>query len=907
MGIESGTKLGPYEILAPLGAGGMGEVYRAKDTRLDRTVAIKVLPSHLSDDPDLRQRFEREARAVSSLNHPHICTLHDIGHQEGTDYLVMEYIEGETLSERLQKGPLPIADLLRYSIQIADALDKAHKKGIIHRDLKPGNIILTKSGVKVLDFGLAKIAEQKPVAGVSQLATERRELTKEGTILGTIQYMAPEQLEAKETDARTDIFAFGAVMYEMATGKKAFEGSSQASLIAAILKEEPKPLSQVQPLSPPILERLVKTCLAKDPEDRWQSAHDISNELCWIAESGGSETAVSIATAMPKLKSGHLRWIVAGALAFALIAVSFWAGSRFIGKQTSEIGEIRFWIPTSREANASAAVRGAPDFAVSHDGKQLVYLVIDSTGRGLLWLRPLGSFKDQPISGTVNAEIPFWSPDDQQLAFYSEGFLKKVTLGGGTPQVICKVAGDFFGGAWLPDGTIVFASAGSGLQRVSAGGGQPQPLTTLNPERKELVHTYPVFLPDGRHFLYSTDSDKAEERAVYLGSVDSKETVRILDSRYKVNYMEPGYLLFVRGNSLVAQRLQLDPPKLVDDPIPVADELFGNAAVSNAPFTSSLNGTILYRGGDQWAKTQLAWFDRNGKNLETVGSVESDVSVTLSPDGTRAAVGGTMGSNFRSGTGEASVNIWVIDLARDIRTRVTFDPNISDENPTWSPDGRFLAFASHRTADRAEIFKIGSAAEGKDQPLYSGNGNEHPIDWSPDGKFLLLHGNGNSTDLFSLPVSGGESKPTTFVSTAVDDAQGQFSPDGRWVAYTSVESGRNEVYVRPFPNGDGKWQISPAGGSEPRWRGDGTELFYLAPDGTLMAVSVSAGPSFEATPPVALFKTGTLPIDLGAWGGAAQYDVTNDGSRFLINTIVVPPTPPNLYVIVNWKPPAPQQ
>lgn len=482
MQLQAGTKLGPYEILGPLGAGGMGEVYRAKDTRLDRIVAIKVLPSHLSGDPDLRQRFEREARAVSSLNHPHICTLHDIGHQEGADFLVMEYIEGETLSERLQKGPLAIADLLRYSIHIADALDKAHKKGIIHRDLKPGNIILTKAGVKVLDFGLAKIAEQKPASGVSQLATEHRELTREGTILGTLQYMAPEQLEGKETDARSDIFSFGAVMYEMATGKKAFEGSSQASLIAAILKEEPKPLSQFQPLSPPILERLVKTCLAKDPEDRWQSAHDINNELRWIAESSASQTASHVVSELPKFqyKSGRMGWLVAGALALALIAGSFWTWSRLDSKQTSGTYEIRFLIPPSREVNLGGTVRGAPDFAVSHDGKQLVYQVADLSGKTQLWLRPLGSFKAQPVPGTDNAEIPFWSPDDRQIAFHSEGVLKKVALNGGTPQAICKVANVFFGGVWLTDGTIVFASEGSGLLRVSAGGGQPQQFTTLN-------------------------------------------------------------------------------------------------------------------------------------------------------------------------------------------------------------------------------------------------------------------------------------------------------------------------------------------------------------------------------------------------------------------------------------------
>jgi serine/threonine protein kinase len=902
MSIPVGTKLGPYEILALLGAGGMGEVYRAKDTRLDRIVAIKVLPSHLSSNTDLRQRFEREARTVSGLNHQHICTLHDIGHQDGIDYLVMEFIDGETLASRLQKGPLTTADVLRYSIQIADALDKAHKKGIVHRDLKPGNIMLTKSGVKLLDFGLAKVSLANVMSEVSQVATQHHDLTGEGMILGTLQYMAPEQLEGKETDARTDIFSFGAVLYEMATGKKAFEGTSQASLIASILKEDPKPFSQVQPLAAPSLERLVKICLSKDPEDRWQSAHDISSELRWISESTSQPQAVT--TPRKHFAQSNWLWIVAAILA---LGIGYIIWTNFSRKQTEVGQEVRFTISSTPEAQMTGTLnQGTPEFAISHDGTKLVYAITDSGGKTQLWIRPLSSLTAQPLAGTDEPLSAFFAPDDQQIAFASEGALKKMGLSGGSPQIICKIQGDFFGGVWLPDGTIVFASFGSGLLRVSANGGQPEAITTLNKERGDIVHSFPIFLPDGQHFLFTIDSARLEESGVYLGTLNSNHVERIVNSRYKVNYLEPGYLLFLRTTTLYAQRLQLDPPKLVGEPIAIGDQLSVSSAANNAPFTASPNGTILYRGGGSWAKTQLAWFDRSGKLFRKIGNVGSDISVQLSPDGSRAAVASITGPLFKSGAGEESVNIWVIDLDRDVRTRITFDPGTSDENPIWSPDSRFLAFASHRNTDRASIFARPSSGEGQDKTLFSDvTTNPHPESWSADGKQLLVHFNAKRMDIGRVVIKEGKTEIIPFVASLADDSQAQFSPDQHWVAFTSSESGRNEVYVRPFPDGDGKWQISSEGGSEPRWKGDGKELFYLTPDGTLMSVSVNTKPNFSAATPVTLFKTGTVPIPTGSWGGAGQYDVSKDGSKFLINTIITPPTRPSLYVIVNWKPPAP--
>jgi serine/threonine protein kinase len=902
MSIPAGTKLGPYEILAPIGAGGMGEVYRAKDTRLDRIVAIKVLPTHLSSNADLRQRFEREARTVSGLNHQHICTLHDIGHQDGIDYLVMEFIDGETLASRLQKGPLSTADVLRYSIQIADALDKAHKKGIVHRDLKPGNIMLTKSGVKLLDFGLAKVSFRNVMSEVSQVATQHHDLTGEGRILGTLQYMAPEQLEGKETDARTDIFAFGAVLYEMATGKKAFEGSSQASLIASILKEEPKPFSQIQSLAPPSLERLVKTCLAKDPDDRWQSAHDISSELRWISESSSQSQTV----AGPRKNFTQLKWLGLIAAFILALGIGYLIWTNFSRPHT-EIGqEVRFAISSTPEATVSGTVlTGTPEFAISHDGSKLVYGVTEPNGRTQLWLRSISSLTAQPLPGTDEPISAFFAPDDQQIAFFSEGALKKMPLSGGSPQLICNVQRDFFGGVWLRDGTIVFGSFGSGLQRVSANGGQPESLTTLNKERGDTVHSCPVFLPDGQHFLFTVDCGRREESGVYLGKLNSNHVERIIDSRYKVNYLEPGYLLYVRTTMLYAQRLQLDPPKLIGEPIIIGDRLSVSSSANHAPFTASPNGTILYRAGGSWAQTQLGWFDRSGKLLRKIGSVGSDISVQLSPNGSRAAVATTTGPLFKSGAGEESVNIWIIDLDRDIRTRITFDPGTSDENPIWSPDSRFLAFASHRNTDRASIWAKSSSGEAQEKCFFPDvTTNPHPESWSPDGKQLLVHFNDKRMDIGRMVIKEGKTEIVPFIASLDDDSQAQFSPDQRWVAFTSSESGRNEVYVRPFPDGDGKWQISSYGGSEPRWKGDGKELFYLTPDGTLMSVSVNTEPNFSAATPVTLFKTGTVPIPTASWGGAAQYDVSKDGSRFLINTIVTPPTLPSLYVIVNWKPPS---
>ena len=908
MPLSPGQKIGPYEILSPLGAGGMGEVYRARDTRLNRIVAIKVLPTHLSGNQDLRERFDREARAVSSLNHPNICTLYDVGHQNGTDYIVMEYLEGETLATRLQNGPLSRSDLLRSSIQIADALDKAHKHGIVHRDLKPGNIILTKGGAKLLDFGLAKLqSELKTVPEVSSLPTEHRELTQPGSVLGTFQYMAPEQLEGKDVDARTDIFAFGAVMYEMATGKKAFEGKSQASLIAAILKEEPQPVSHLQPLTPLLLDRLISTCLAKDPDDRWQSAHDISNQLRWIAESSGSQitrTAVA-APSRSALDSRYAGWIVAALLLIAGVAAAMLLLPR-LKTRTQQAIQTHFLI-NSPENLIGGSNLADPDFAVSPDGTKLVYVLSDITGKKQLHLRPFAEDASQPIPGTDGAQLPFWSPDGQQIAFVSESRIKRIPIGGGNAQMICDVKAEMRGGVWLNDGTILFSVIGSPLYRVSAEGGEPKPFTELDVAANERGHYWPVALPDSNHFLFLADKKDPAARAVYLASLDSKERTELLKTPFTARYIDPGYLLYLEANTLMAKRLELDPPRLTGDAVRVADRLFGNMIRGVSPYNSSARGVIAYCSFGSIYKTQLTWFSRTGKQLQTVGPVSSDVSVNLSPDEKRAAIASVSEIGRSAGRAEIPVNIWVVDLARGVRTRLTFDPSTSDENPTWSPDGRTLVFASHAKSANANIYQKSATGDGPAQPVLTGTGNEHPIDWSPDGKFLLLHtdqGFESTLDMLLLPLTG-DRKIRPFHATEFREGQGRISPDGKWVAYTSGESGRLEVYVKSFTGGAGKWQVSSAGGAEPRWRKDGKELFYVALDGMIMAVELRAGGSIDVLQPTPLFDTHLPPSDLNHYGGTARYDVSHDGMRFLINSVVVPATPPTLNVITNWNPPRP--
>ena len=621
MSLTSGTKLGPYEIQSPLGAGGMGEVYKARDTRLDRTVAIKVLREHVASDPDLKQRFEREARTVAALNHPHICTLHDIGQQDGTDFLVMEYLEGETLAQRLTKGTLPLEQALRYAIEIVDALDKAHRKGITHRDLKPGNIMVTKAGTKLLDFGLAKLKPAGAAPGVSALPTQSAGLTAEGSILGTLQYIAPEQLEGKDADARTDIFAFGATVYEMVTGRKAFEGKSQASLIGAILEREPTAISSLQPMSPPGLDRVVKKCLAKDPDGRWQTASDLHDELKWVAE-GGSQAGLAVPAAVPTRVQSRLAWGVAAGttvlLAMALAVL-------YLNRAPVQTTTVRF--PVLTEGGVECG------FALSPDGRQLAF-----ADGGQLWIRPLDSLESRALPGTEEASFPFWSPDSRSLGFFTFTELRTIDPTGGPPQTVCAVPLGF-GGTWNQDDVIVFGRRGGGLLRVPAAGGEPTPVTALDDTRQETAHWWPQFLPDGEHLLFLATGE-AEQDGIYVGSLESGVTPSlVLRTTLRARYAAPGYILFGRGESLMAQPFDVERLALTGDPVRVVDGVQSLPRVRWFGFSASHQGELAYVGGGEGAASQLRWLDRSGADLGTVGAPGEYRDPVLSPDETKVAVG----------------------------------------------------------------------------------------------------------------------------------------------------------------------------------------------------------------------------------------------------------------------------
>ena len=882
MTLASGARLGPYEILSPLGAGGMGEVYKARDTRLERTVAVKVLPSHMAASPESRQRFEREAKTISQLSHPHICALYDVGREGETEYLVMELLEGETLSDRLAKGGLPLEQTLRYGVEIADALDKAHRQGIVHRDLKPGNVMITKSGVKLLDFGLAKaMAPAKPQSSLTSLPTQQG-LTQEGTILGTFQYMAPEQLEGKEADARTDIFAFGCVLYEMATGKKAFSGSSQASLISAIMQNDPPPISTFQPMSPAALDRVVRKCLAKDPEDRWQNAADLGSELRWIGESG-SQTAVAIPVATRRKNRERLAWAVA-ILALLLAGAAVFRSGR---------GTRAFAIPmrSSIILTDKSALRS---IALSPDGTRLAFVARDPAGKNLLWIRPLDSLTAQPLLGTENPSFPFWSPDGRSLGFFADGKLRRIDASGGPPQTLGEAPVPR-GGSWSREGVILFSPVVDGpLYRVSASGGLATAVTQLDKSRGESTHRWPYFLPDGRHFLYLVASfgsgEEKEKMGIYVRSLDSKEERLIVAAKSTLAYAAPGFVLFRRERHLVAQPFDAQRLRITGDPLLVAENIQYFPQTSGALFSVSENGLLVYQSESTSVLSRLLWLDRSGREIGSLGAVGDQANPRISPDGKRVALDIT---DHQSG----NVDVWIYQSAGGVATRFTSDPAI-EAGPIWSPDGQRIAFISFRRG-HPDIYQKSSSGAGIDEAVLASDRTKYVTDWSPDGRFLLFRALDATTnlELWVMPV-GGDGKPIPFIKTTFGVNQGQFSPDGRWVAYASNESGKWEIAVAPFPGPGGNWKVSTAGGTEPRWRRDGKELYYIAPDGKLMAVEVMAGTTFEAGVAKPLFPIRRRePVSAS---DLFSYDVSADGQRFLVSTDAGEVTSVPLTAIVNW-------
>jgi Tol biopolymer transport system component len=882
MTLSGGTRLGPYEIIAAVGAGGMGEVYRARDTRLERTVAVKVLPSHLSASAEVRQRFEREAKTISQLSHPHICALYDVGNQDGVEFLVMEYLEGETLSDRLVKGPLAFDQVLRYGLEIADALGKAHRQGIVHRDLKPGNVMITKSGVKLLDFGLAKAvapAAARSGASLTALPTQAgRDLTAEGTILGTFQYMAPEQLEGRDADARTDIFAFGCVLYEMATGRKAFSGKSQASLISSIMGSEPAPISAIAPMAPPAFDRVVRTCLAKDPDDRWQTAHDIAVQLKWIQE-GGPATGIPAPVVAGRLKPRErIAWALAAVLAAAL-GVSL---TRDFSRSPALPKAIRFQIPPP-EGTEFARTPQANSLALSPDGTNLAFIAVKG-GRTSLWLRRLDALVPIELKGTEGATSPFWSPDGRSIGFFAQSKLKRVEAAGGPPQELCDST---FGNSatWGPDGTILFTEfpGRKGVYRVSAQGGSPTLVASVEKTHGDRFARWPFFLPGGRRFLYSTGAFPGRGAlTLAAGSLGSNEVRTIGPINSRVAYCPPERLLYVRDGTLLAQPFDADGLRVTGDPIPVNDDVWYFRGTGNAGFSVSASGSVAslpFR-----LPARLAWRDRSGREIGVVGMPAVFRDLRLSPDGSRIAV--TI-ADPRVGTRD----IWIYEGPQGLVRRFTADP-VDAIFPVWSPAGDRIIYGSARETP-VDIYVKSVGGSGDEQLVTNEIGVKLPMDWSPDGSQIVYEdfspARAPQRQLWVLPLTG-ERKATPLLRSPFTARDARFSPRGDWIAFVSEESGRQEVYVVAASGAGETRRISPSGGAFPRWRRDGSELFYLAANGDLISVAIHVGGGgFVTGPSSTLFNANPPPSD---------FDVSPDGRRFLFQEGVRGDAP--VTVVVNW-------
>ncbi len=874
--LTPGTKLGPYEIVAPIGAGGMGEVYRARDTRLDRTVAIKVLPQHLAGTPEARQRFEREARAVSALNHPNICTLHDVGSQDGTEYIVMECLEGETLAARLEKGALPLDQTLKIAIEVADALDKAHRAGIIHRDLKPGNIMLTKSGAKLLDFGLAK-ATLPLAAGatLSILATRTTPVTQQGMIMGTFQYMSPEQVEAKELDARSDIFSFGSVLYEMLTGRAAFQGRSQLSVASAILEKDPEPISVLMPMTPPALDRTVRKCLEKDPDNRWQTARDLLLELKWIS-GAGSQAGVPAPMVSHRKNRERIAWLIAGAVTLAAIALAI----GFIDRAPKPAQPVLLSAELGGDATLTSTNYGAAA-VLSPDGSHLVFVGQGADLKPHLYIRSLDQMQATALSGTENAHDPFFSPDGEWVAFFSGNDLKKIPVRGGAAITLCEGT-SARGGAWGDDGGIVFSTydRSSGLMRVSSEGGIPKLYTPLDKEKGEITQRWPQVLPGSKVVLFTSSNSAADfdNADIVVYSAASGKMKTILRGGSYARYLPGGYIAYVHDSTLFVVPFDVNRLEVTGEPAPVVEGVASNPDFGGAQFAFSDSGTLVYLPGSiANQNVSIYWLDASGKFSPLREIPENYNDLAISPDGKRLAMDITAGGR---------TDTWVYDWERDTLTRITFG---ADHNafPIWTPDGQRIVYASAEKGAPENLWWIRADGGGNPQRLTESKDVQFPGSWSPDGKTLAFFQINPETsyDVMTLPVEGseksgwkpGQSKP--FVNTPFIEVLPAFSPDGRWIAYTSNESGTLEVYVRPFPGPGGRWQISTGGGAFPEWSRNAKELFYstLTHDKIMAVNYTSSGDSFHADKP-RLWSPGQFTNR----GNSVNFILHPDGKRFAV-------------------------
>ncbi len=891
--MRAGDRLGAYEIQSLLGSGGMGDVYKARDTRLDRLVAIKVLPADLASDGNHYQRFEREARAVASLDHPHIGALYDVGQEDGLRFLVMQYLEGETLASRLASGALPTDQVLRYAIEIAGALDHAHRRGIVHRDVKPGNIFLTKAGTRLLDFGVAKwraVAATGAVNSLSAHTNASGSLTEEGMIVGTLHYMAPEQLEGKAVDARADLFAFGAVLYEMTTGRRAFEGTSPASVMAAVLDSEPPSVSTLQHLAPAALDHLVKICLAKDPDERWQTAGDLKRQLMWIAKGDVSPGAATASAPRGRRRERVVIGLLALVVTALVVGVTAWTRRPPVAPRSVT----RAVLPLGPDESLVLGLN--PVLAVSPEGTRLVYVAAHGDGRPQLHLRALNQLSALPVAGTEGAYHPFFSPDGRWVGFFADGKMKKVPVSGGPLVTICDVdpgADGARGASWGWDDTILLApSFHAGLSRVSAGGGNVRPITALRKDRRERSHRFPHLLPGGKAALFTVgtaDIEWWDDARIEIVSLETGERRVLIDGGTSARYSPSGHIVFARAGSLLAAPFDLARLEVSGPSATVVDGVKMRLSGGSTDFDLSTDGMLVYLAGFQRPAHRLLWVDRQGHAQPLMAQRDDFYSPRLSHDGQRLAVA----------VSRANDEVWIYDFVRDALERRVF--GWQNTGPAWTPDGARITFLSSRDEMNGSLFwQVADGSRPAEALTTLGPGG-FPGSWSPDGQTLAFSvferdPTSGGWDIWMLALQG-ERRPRPLVQTRFAERNPKFSPDGRWLAYDSKESGVWEVYVMQFPPSGERWQVSTDGGIEPAWGPDGRELFYRG-GRAMMKVGVETKPTFKASRPAVLFT----PRSLAAGGSISpDYDVSPDGNRFVMIEEGEPgPAPAHVNLVVNW-------
>jgi serine/threonine protein kinase len=889
MGDMTGRTVSHYTILEKLGEGGMGVVYKAEDTKLKRMAALKFLPEHIGASDEDKSRFLQEAQAAAALNHPNICTIYGIEEHDGQTFIAMEFIDGQTLREK--KAGMSYKQSIDVGIQLADGLAIAHEHGVVHRDIKPDNIMIRKDGIaQIMDFGLAKLR-----GSVSRL-------TKQGSTVGTAGYMSPEQVQGLEADHRSDIFSLGVVLYELFTGQLPFKGVHETALAYEIVNVDPAPMASLKPEIDPNLDAIVLECLAKEPDERTQSAKQVSVDLKRYRRESSRSRASRITAARPVLQAGayqppvasdtpapaaipakpsKLPWMVSAL--FLLIAAA--ASVLYFTKTAPALSHpIAFTLIPP----ASHAIDAIPP-VISPDGERCAFVARDTSGRSLIWIRNFAFLRSEPLAGTEDASYPFWSPDNHYLAFFQDGKLRRIDVGGGPVQSIAD-APEGRGGSWGSKGVIVFApNFSGGIYQVPEAGGTAVQVTSLDTALREETHRWPYFLPDGRRFLYMSRSSQDEKTGVYLCSLDSKERPRLAATKSNAVYAAPGYLIFIRENSLMAQPFNASGGDVRGEAFPIASGIGFYASRNIGLFSASASGTLTYLSGEgESGSRQLVWYDRSGKRMEKIGSQGDMYDFALSPDEKRVV--------FRRVDPQTrNQDLWILDVARRTESRFTFSPATEDD-PVWSPDGTRIAFDSNRDGIASPYVKIASGA-GSETLLWKAPTTTTPLDWSPDGKYLLLNveGTNGKSDLYALPF-GGDKKPFPVVQTEANEDVGKFSPDGRWVAYQSDESGKLEVYVQAFPVSEGKWQVSVKGGGAPQWSRDGKELYYISPERKLMAVDVRmAGSSFEPGIPKPLFST-----TVDTYLAPNRFAATRDGKRFLVNSTIEADSTSPIIVVLNW-------